>query len=145
MNIADGKVTATWMNRHRHQEWLRFLRLIAKGTPAGKEVHLICDNYATHKHEKVKAWQKRNSRFHFHFTPTSASWLNMVERFFRDLTVNSLRRAVFHSVEELTKAIEEHIRIHNANPKPFIWTAAASDILEKVKRGRKALHKTHSA
>ena len=145
MNIADGKVTATCMNRHRHQEWLRFLRLIAKGTPAGKEVHLICDNYATHKHEKVKAWQKRNSRFHFHFTPTSASWLNMVERFFRDLTVNSLRRAVFHSVGELTKAIEEHIRVHNANPKPFIWTAAASDILEKVKRGRKALHKTHSA
>ena len=145
MNIADGKVTGTCMNRHRHQEWLRFLRLAAKSTPADKEVHLICDNYATHQHEKVKAWQRRNSRFHFHFTPTSASWLNMVERFFRDLTVNRLRRAVFHSVEELTKVIEEHIRIHNANPKPFIWTAAASDILEKVKRGRKALHKTHSA
>jgi len=143
MNIADGRVIGTCMNKHRHQEWLRFLRLIATNTP-DKDVHIICDNYATHKHEKVKAWQRRNPRFHFHFTPTSASWLNMVERFFRDLTVNSLRRGIFRSVDELTAAIEEHINHHNTNPKAFIWTAAASDILEKVKRGRKKLHKIQS-
>src|SRR6266478_7918735 len=144
MNTADGSVIGTCMKKHRHQEWLRFLRLIAKSTPSGKDTHLICDNYATHKHEKVKAWQKRNPRFHFHFTPTSASWLNMVERFFRDLTVNSLRRGVFRSVEDLTDAIEGHINHHNRDPKPFIWTATASDILEKVKRGHRRLHKVHS-
>lgn len=144
MNTADGNVIGTCMKQHRHQEWLRFLRLIAKSTPPDKEIHIICDNYATHKHEKVNAWQKRNPRFHFHFTPTSASWLNMVERFFRDLTVNSLRRGVFRSVDDLTDAIEDHIAYHNADPKPFIWTATASDILEKVKRGRRKLHKMHS-
>ena len=144
MNTADGSVIGTCMKKHRHQEWLKFLRLIAQNTPSGKEIHLICDNYATHKHEKVKAWQKRNPRFHFHFTPTSASWLNMVERFFRDLTVNSLRRGVFRNVQDLTQVIEEHIRYHNTNPKPFIWTATASDILEKVKRGRAKLIKVQS-
>ena len=133
------------MNKHRHQEWIRFLNLIRRSTPAEKEIHLICDNYATHKHDKVKAWQRRNPRFHFHFTPTSASWLNMVERFFRDLTVNSLRRGVFRSVAELTEAIEEHLAAHNADPKPFVWTATASDILEKVKRGRRKLHNIPSA
>ena len=127
-----------------HQEWLRFLNLVRRRTPRDKEIHLICDNYATHKHEKVKAWQTRNPRFHFHFTPTSASWLNMVERFFRDLTERSLRRGVFHSIAALIAAIEEHIVIHNANPKPFVWTATASDILEKVQRGRRNLHTTHS-
>ena len=132
------------MNKHRHQGWLRFLNLVRRRTPKDKEIHLICDNYATHKHERVKAWQKRNPRFHFHFTPTSASWLNMVERFFRDLTERSLRRGVFHSITELVAAIDEHIAIHNANPKPFVWTATASDILEKVKRGRRTLHTTHS-
>jgi transposase len=145
MNTADGSVIGTCMNKHRHQEWIRFLNLIRKCTPSDKEIHLICDNYATHKHEKVKAWQRRNPRFHFHFTPTSASWLNMVERFFRDLTVNSLRRGVFRSVAELIAAIEEHVRAHNADPKPFIWTATASDILEKVKRGRRKLHNIQSA
>jgi transposase len=144
MNTADGSVIGTCMNKHRHQEWLRFLNLIKRSTPADKEIHIICDNYATHKHQKVKAWQKRNPRFHFHFTPTSASWLNMVERFFRDLTINSLRRGAFRSVAELTHAIEEHITHHNADPKPFVWTAAASDILEKVQRGRKNLHKVQS-
>jgi transposase len=145
MNTADGKIIGTCMNRHRHQEWIRFLDLIRSNTPADQEIHLICDNYATHKHAKVKRWQKRNPRFHFHFTPTSASWLNMVERFFRDLTVNSVRRGVFHSVEELTQAIEEHIAVHNSAPKPFVWTATASDILEKVKRGRAKLHNMQSA
>ena len=98
MNTADGTIIGTCMDKHRHQEWIRFLNLIRKSAPEGKEIHIICDNYATHKHDKVEAWQRRNLRFHFHFTPTSASWLNMVERFFRDLTVNSLRRGVFRSV-----------------------------------------------
>ena len=145
MNIADGSIIGSCMNKHRHQEWLKFLRLIARSTPADKEVHIICDNYATHKHAKVKAWLKRNPRFHFHFTPTSASWLNMVERFFRDLTQKSLRRGVFRSVTDLTHAIEEHLRVHNADPKPIIWTATAADILEKVKRGRRKLNKLQSA
>lgn len=145
MNIADGSITGKCMNKHRHQEWLSFLRLLDKTTPSDKQVHVICDNYATHKHAKVQAWQKRNPRFHFHFTPTSASWLNMVERFFRDLTDKSLRRGVFRSVQELTEAIHAHITAHNADPKPFIWTASAADILEKVKRGRAKLINMQSA
>ncbi len=145
MNVADGRIIGTCMKRHRHQEWLRFLKRIKQSVPEEKEIHLICDNYATHKHPKVKAWIKRNKRFHVHFTPTSASWLNMIERFFRDLTCNRLKRGVFCSVDELTTAIEEYIAIHNANPKPFIWTAKAQDILEKVKRGRAKLDKVHTA
>ena len=145
LNIADGTVIGQCMNKHRHQEWLSFLRLLARSTPQDKEVHVICDNYATHKHEKVMAWLKRNPRFHFHFTPTSASWLNLVERFFRDLTDKSLRRGVFYSVDDLIKAIEEHIAAHNNHPKPFIWTASACDILEKVKRGRRKLLNMQSA
>ena len=145
MNIANGKIIGTCMKKHRHQEWIRFLNLIRRSTPVGQEIHLICDNYATHKHEKAKAWQKRNPRFHFHFTPTSASWLNMVERFFRDLTVNSIQRGIFHDVAELTQAIEQHLAAHNQNPKPTVWTATASDILEKVKRARKKLDKMQSA
>lgn len=145
MNTADGSIIGTCMKRHRHQEWLVFLRLLDKETDPEKDVHVICDNYATHKHAKVKAWQKRNPRFHFHFTPTSASWLNMVERFFRNLTDKSLRRGVFHSVGNLVEAIENHIAVHNEDPKPFIWTASARDILEKVKRGRKVLDKLQSA
>jgi transposase len=145
MNTADGRIIGTCMDKHRHQEWIRFLNLIRKGTPDDKEIHIICDNYATHKHDKVKAWQKRNPRFQFHFTPTSSSWLNMVERFFRDLTVNSLQRGVFRSVPELIDAINDHVAAHNADPKPIVWTATASDILEKVKRGRRKLHKMQSA
>lgn len=145
MNTADGKIIGTCMKKHRHEEWIRFLNLIRKETPAEKEIHLICDNYATHKHAKVKAWQKRNRRFHFHFTPTSASWLNMVERFFRDLTVNRIRRGVFRSVGDLTAAIDEYLVSHNASPKPFVWTATACDILEKVKRGRAKLNNMQSA
>jgi transposase len=127
------------MNRHRHQEWLKFLKLIDAQTPQEKELHLIVDNYATHKHPKVKSWLARHPRFHLHFTPTSASWLNMVERFFRDLTEKRLRRGVFKSVPELTAAISNYIHKHNADPKPFVWTASATDILEKVRRGRAKL------
>lgn len=145
LNIANGEVIGTCMRKHRHQEWIKFLNLIDRTIPKGKEIHLICDNYATHKHAKVMAWQKRHPRFHFHFTPTSASWLNMVERFFRDLTVQGIRRGVFRDVPELISAIEAYLVTHNANPKPFVWTASASDILEKVKRGRKKLNNTQSA
>ena len=107
-------------------------------------IHLICDNYATHKHPKVKAWLLRHPRFHVHFTPTSSSWLNMVERFFRDITERRIRRGVFRSVEELECAINDYIALHNTKPKPFVWTAKASDILEKVKRGRAMLDKLQS-
>jgi transposase len=139
LNTLDGKVISLCAERHRHQEWLRFLRLLDRRTPADKQLHLIADNYATHKHPKVQRWLNRHSRFHVHFTPTSASWLNMVERFFRDLTVNRLRRGVFRDVIELVEAIDGYVSHHNENPKPFIWTASAQDILEKVKRARKSL------
>ena len=145
LNIANGEVIATCMKKHRHQEWIRFLNCIKKQAPKDKEVHIICDNYSTHKHEKVKAWEKRNSRFQRHWTPTSASWLNMVERFFRDLTEHRLKRGVFTSTADLIKAIESYIQNHNQQPKPFIWTATASDILEKVKRGRTNLNKLQTA
>lgn len=144
LNIASGEVIGTCMPKHRHQEWIKFLNTINSRVEADKEVHIICDNYATHKHAKVKAWQERNKRFHFHFTPTSASWLNMVERFFRDITENQLRRGVFKSVQDLVQTIEQYLNEHNENPKPFIWTAKASDILEKVKRGREKLNKLQS-
>jgi transposase len=139
MNTFDGTVISMCDDRHRHQEWLKFLRLIDDLTPAGKQLHLIADNYATHKHPKVQKWLTRHPRFHIYFTPTSSSWLNMVERFFRDLTQNRLRRGIFRDVEELIMAIGGYIDQHNNNPKPFVWTAKAADILEKVKRARKAL------
>jgi transposase len=145
LNTLDGTVMATCMERHRHQEWLRFLRLIDRQTPQDKQLHLIVDNYATHKHPEVLKWTARHKRFHFHFTPTSSSWLNMVERFFRDLTENQLRRGIFTSVEQLHKSIFAYIEQHNSQPKPFIWTAKATDILEKVKRGKVALHNCPSA
>jgi len=144
LNVADGTIIGDCMKKHRHQEWIRFLNLIRKSVSAHKEVHIICDNYATHKHEKVKAWQKCNPSFHFYFTPTSASWLNMVERFFRDVSENWIKRGVLHSVTELEKAIVAYLDIHNKNPKPFIWTAKAGDILQKVVRGRMSLNKLQS-
>jgi transposase len=139
LNTLDGKVISLCQERHRHQEWLRFLRLVNDATPEHKQLHLIVDNYATHKHPAVQRWLKRHKRFHLHFTPTSASWLNMVERFFRDLTVNRLRRGVFRDVMELVNAIDQYVDLHNEKPKPFIWTKSAKDILEKVKRSRAAL------
>lgn len=139
MNTLDGTVIGMCDDRHRHQEWLKFLRVIDQLTPPSKAIHLIADNYATHKHPKVQRWLARHPRFHVHFTPTSSSWLNMVERFFRDLTQQRLRRGVFRDVEQLITAIGDYIDQHNEHPKPFVWTAKASDILEKVKRARKAL------
>lgn len=145
LETATGRVVAKCMNKHRHEEWLKFLKLIERSAPAGKEIHVICDNYATHKHAKVKAWLERRPHMHVHFTPTSASWLNMVERFFRNLTDKCVRRGVFHSVADLERAIHEYIQAHNESPAPFIWTAQAKDILEKVKRGRAKLNKLQSA
>ena len=139
MNTLDGTVISMCDDQHRHQEWLKFLRVIDQVTPERKEIHLIADNYATHKHPRVQRWLTRHPRFHVYFTPTSSSWLNMVERFFRDLTENRIRRGIFHDVEELIMAIGDYIDKHNEKPKPFIWTAKASDILEKVKRARLAL------
>src|SRR5579863_9715024 len=141
LNTATGEVYGLCQERHRHLEWLKFLRLIDETVPAEKQIHIICDNYATHKHPRVQRWLDRHKRFHVHFTPTSASWLNMIERFFRDLTESRIRRGVFRDLEQLIIAIGEYIDRHNESPKPFIWTAKASDILEKVTRARIALYK----
>ncbi len=139
MSTLDGTVISMCDDRHRHQEWLKFLRVIDNVTPPDKELHLIADNYATHKHPKVQKWLTRHPRFRVYFTPTSSSWLNMVERFFRDLTEQRLRRGIFRDVEELIMAIGDYIDKHNDNPKPFVWTAKASDVLEKVRRARAVL------
>lgn len=139
LNTLDGSIIGTTMKRHRHQEWIKFLKLIEQSVEPGKAIHIICDNYATHKHPKVRAWLDRHPRFKVHFTPTSASWLNMVERFFRDVTERRLRRGSFPSLSSLIDGLHEHIARHNENPKPFIWTATATDILAKVTRARRAL------
>ena len=145
LDALEGDVITMCEDRHRHQEWLKFLRVIDDIVPPEKQIHMIVDNYATHKHPKVQRWLSRHPRFHMHFTPTGCSWLNMVERLFRDLTQNRLRRGIFRSIEELIEAIGNYIDHHNENPKPFIWTAKAADILEKVKRARIALHNRQSA
>lgn len=141
LNVVDGKVIGTCMAKHRHQEWLKFLRLINKQSAGTKEIHIIIDNYSAHKHPAVQRWMKRHPRFHVHYTPTSASWLNMVERFFRDLTEKWLRRGVYRSVEDLVDSIGVYLEHYNSDPKPFVWTAKANDILEKVKRARAKLNK----
>jgi transposase len=143
LEVASGKVFGECMPRHRHQEFLRFLRAIDRNTSKHLDLHLVIDNYATHKHPKVKAWLARHTRFHLHFTPTSASWLNQVERFFGLITNDAIRRGVFRSVAELQATIVAYLDHHNADPKPFIWTAKAADILEKVARGRRALESQH--
>lgn len=139
MCTLDGSVISRCTQRHRHTEWLDFLRQIDRETPKEKQLHLVCDNYATHKHPAVQVWLEKHPRFHMHFTPTSASWLNMVERFFRSISTDRLERGVFRSVPELTTAIEEYIAVHNKNPKPFVWTAKANDILQKVIRANRRL------
>lgn len=139
LNTLDGSVIARCEPRHRHLEWLDFLRQIERDTPKDKSLHLICDNYATHKHPKVKQWIDQHPRVQVHFTPTSASWLNMVERFFRDLTTERLRNGVFRSLPELIRAIKEYVALHNQHPKPFVWTAKAHDILAKVIRANRRL------
>ena len=130
LELAEGRLIGSCMQRHRHQEWITFLKQIDTETPQGLHLHLIVDNYATHKHPKVAAWLKRHPRFHIHFTPTSSSWLNLVERWFREITDKRIRRGVFKSVKELVQAIMAYIQQHNADPKTFAWHAKAEDILE---------------
>src|ERR1035437_2761836 len=144
LNALDGTVIGSCMDKHRHEEFLRFLRTIDKEVPKGLAVHMILDNYATHKHKDVLAWLAKHPRFQLHFTPTSSSWLNLVERWFRELTGKALRRGVFHSVPDLIASIEEYMQVRNIEPKAFVWTATAQSILTKVRRGRVALNQTVS-
>src|SRR5258705_3412716 len=139
LDVLTGTVIGQCMARHRHQEWLKFLKTIDREVPKEPSIHLIVDNYATHKHPTVGAWLDKHPRFQFHFTPTSSSWLNLVERWFRELTDKALRRGVFHSVPDLIAKIEDYLAAHNNAPKPFVWTATTQDILAKVARGRVAL------
>ena len=138
MNYLDGKLIDRLEARHTHVEWLRFLKQIDRETPADLAVHVIADNYATHKHEKVKAWLARHPRFEMHFTPTSGSWLNLVERFFADLTA-VVRDGSFESVAQLRREIVRHLAEHNDSPRPYKWTAKGEDILAKIKRARARL------
>ncbi len=142
LNVLNGEVLAQVETRHRHQEYLRFLRLIDRSTPRDLDLHLIADNYCTHKHHKVAAWLQKHPRFHVHFIPTSSSWLNLVERFFGKITDERIRRGVFHSLIELIEAIHEYIEQHNRSPKPFVWTKDADTILAKLEPIAKRLNKT---
>lgn len=145
LNVLDGQVISQCQQRHRHIEWLKFLKQIDSQTPKDKLLHLIADNYATHKHPNVQKWLAKHKRITMHFTPTSASWLNMVERFFRDISENRLRRGVFTSVAELVDAIDDYVAHHNTKPKPFIWTKSARDILQKVIRANENLSSKQNA
>ena len=139
LDVLTGSVIGQCLPRHRHTEFLKFLRTIDAAVPKGLEIHLILDNYSTHKHENVQTWLAKRPRFHLHFTPTSSSWLNMIERWFGKLTDKAIRRGVFQSVPELIAAIEAHLHANNQHPQPFVWTATAETILAKVRRGRIAL------
>jgi transposase len=139
MNTQAGTVIDVCMPTHTHRDWIRFLKLIDGRTPKDQVLHLIMDNYSAHQTPEVKAWLKKHPRFHVHFTPTSSSWLNQVERFFRDLTDKCIRRGNFHSVAEVQQAIRSYVDEHNRDPKPYLWTASAKDILEKVKRAWQTL------
>ncbi len=143
LDVLKGEVIGQCMKRHRHQEFLKFLKTIDKNTPAHLDIHCIVDNYATHKKQEVKDWLKKHPRFHFHFIPTSSSWLNLVERWFREITTKRIRRGAFASVPELEKAITDYIAHNNANPKPFVWTKSASAIIQKVNRGKALLETLH--
>ena len=145
LNVLDGQVIGQCQQRHTHAEWLKFLKKIDRETPKDKTLHLIADNYATHKHPVVQEWLAKHPRFHMHFTPTSASWLNMVARFFRDITTERIRRGVFTTVPELIAAIDEYVAQHNTKPKPFIWTKSARDILAKVIRANSRLSAKQNA
>ena len=144
LNVLTGKLIGTCQSRHRHQEWLRFLKLLDQQTPQTRPLHLIVDNYATHKHPTVWRWLARHPRFHLHFIPTSSSWLNLIERWFRDLTTRRLRRGVFRHVRDLIAAIEQYIAHHNTRPRVFTWVAKVDEILVKIGRARTTLHKTAS-
>jgi len=143
LNTLDGKVIGQCLPRHRHQEFLKFLRTIDRQTNKGLDLHLIVDNYGTHTHPKVTAWLDKHPRFHMHFTPTSASWLNLVERWFREITDKRIRRGAFNSVDSLVAAIMEYLEANNADPKPFVWTASVKTILSKVKKANEVLETLH--
>jgi transposase len=143
LNVLDGTLIGRNMQRHRHQEFIRFLNAVEAHVPAGKVIHAIVDNYAVHKHPKVRQWLARHPRWAFHFTPTSASWLNAVEGFFAKLTKRRLKRGVFRSVVDLQEAINRFIAETNANPKPFVWTADPARVLAAVTRGKQALESIH--
>ena len=138
LSYLDGKILSRTTEQHTHKEWLAFLKLIERQTPAGRAIHLIIDNYGTHKHPTVKAWLARHPRFHLHFTPTSSSWLNLVERFFRDLTQDVVREGSFGSVRELVQAIETYLAERNLAPKRYVWKKKGEEILAKIVRARAA-------
>lgn len=139
LNILTGTILGKCLPRHRNGEFLKFLRLIDRTVPKGKQIHLILDNYSTHKHANVRAWLEKHPRFHLHFIPTSSSWPNLVERWFREITDKAIRRGSFTSVQELIDAIQEFIDVHNDDPKPFVWTATADEIIQKVQLSRRAV------
>jgi transposase len=143
LSMLDGKVIGDCMPRHRHQEFIRFLKKIDADVPAGRELHLIVDNYGTHKHSRVESWLGRHPRFHLHFIPTSSSWLNMVERWFREITDKRLRRGTFGNVRVLIKAINDYIHSHNQNPQAFVWTATPEKIMQKIAKCKEALGTPH--
>ncbi len=143
LNVLEGTVIGHCVPRHRHQEFLQFLRRLDGEFPPALDLHLILDNYGTHTHPKVRRWLARHPRFHLHFTPTSASWLNLVERWFRELTDKRIRRGVFRSVSELITAIHEFLDTYNEDPKPFVWTASANEILKKVQKSKAILETLH--
>jgi len=143
LSMLDGKVIGDCMPRHRHQEFIRFLKKIDSETPAGLDLHLIVDNYGTHKHPRVKSWLCRHPRFNLHFIPTSSSWLNMVERWFREITDKRIRRGTFKSVPDLIEAIKDYLENHNQNPQVFVWSAPAEKILTKIAICKEALAALH--
>ena len=143
LNVHEGTVIGECLPKHRNDEFLAFLKRLNRETDKAVDVHLIVDNYATHKHPNVKAWVAKHPRFHMHFTPTSASWVNLVERFFRDITEERIRRGVFRSVTELKQAIAEYLQQRNANPKPYKWTAKPDTILAKVAKAKEKLETVH--
>jgi transposase len=143
LNVLEGLVIGSCLPRHRHTEFLQFLETIERQIPKGREVHLILDNYGTHKHPKVREWFGAHPRYRLHFTPTGASWLNLVERFFAELTEKRIRRGTFHSVRELVRAILAYIRANNQTPRPFTWTATAPSLLRKVRHCKRILETGH--
>jgi len=143
LSMLDGKVIGDCMPRHRHQEFIRFLKKIDAETPPALDLHLIVDNYGTHKHPRVKSWLRRHPRFHLHFIPTSSSWLNLVERWFREITDKRLRRGSFENVPALIKAITECLDNHNQNPKVFVWSAPVERIMAKIAKCKEALDALH--
>lgn len=143
LSMLDGKVIGDCMPRHRHQEFIRFLKKIDNETPVGLDLHLIVDNYGTHKHPRVKSWIQRHPRFHLHFTPTASSWLNLVERWFREITDKRIRRGIFRSVPALIAAIKDYLDNHNQNPQVFVWSAPVEQILAKIAKCKEALDALH--